>query len=419
MLNWLPYIGLSLLFLNWTPPSVWAQEPPVAVAPVVWDDQPETASTAPSLVRTDGCAVCCDPCCEPCGPAGRVWFTGEVLAWWMRGSWTPPLVTGSAPGTPLEDAGILGRPGTAILFGDERINSAVRGGFRVGMGVWLNREQTWGLEGSFFVLSRQEDGFVANGLGGQILARPFFDVEANAADSALVSFPGLVSGAVAVSSYSELLGSDFSVRRRLSCSSDCCGGRRIDLVAGFRYLRLAEQLDIYENIQTLDGDQQVPAGTRFLISDRFTTRNEFYGGQIGVMAETWQGRWFASFRGVIGLGTNRQSAQLEGSTTVIVPDLGPVTFPGGLLVQPSNLGQFNRSQFAVVPELSFQVGCHLTDNLRVFLGYNLIWWTNVIRPGDLVDLAVDPSQVVARPAFGWNTSDAWIQGISGGVQIRF
>ncbi|MGG7379585.1 BBP7 family outer membrane beta-barrel protein, partial [Escherichia coli] len=58
---------------------------------------------------------------------------------------------------------------------------------------------------------------------------------------------------------------------------------------------------------------------------------------------------------------------------------------GGLLALPSNIGNFQRNRFGVVPQVGLKVGYNLTDNLRVYVGYDFLWWCNVVRPGDQID----------------------------------
>src|SRR5262249_32978676 len=74
-----------------------------------------------------------------------------------------------------------------------------------------------------------------------------------------------------------------------ACAGPCgCGGGwwpRIDLIAGFRYLGLDENLSINENVtpqlDIVRNGVTLPAGTSLRVSDRFGTSNRFYGGQIG------------------------------------------------------------------------------------------------------------------------------------------
>src|SRR5262249_54883705 len=74
----------------------------------------------------------------PDGRAGSFWARGEYLLWRVESQRLPPLLTASPPGTPLNAAGVLGTPGTVVLFGDERVNDEWRSGMRFELGAWLD-----------------------------------------------------------------------------------------------------------------------------------------------------------------------------------------------------------------------------------------------------------------------------------------
>ena len=71
------------------------------------------------------------------------------------------------------------------------------------------------------------------------------------------------------------------------------------------------------------------------------------------------------------------------------------------------------------------MGYHVTERLDVFVGYNVMWWTNVIRAGDQIDTRVNTALI--PPALGTgpipttpvSSSTVWVQGISFGVMGRF
>src|SRR5262249_45425758 len=149
----------------------------------------------------------------------------------------PPLVTAS----PASSAGILGNPGTVVLFGGEAIDNEERSGGRFTAGFWLNCEQTVGIEGSYFFLGSRSVNFLAGtpSNGAPItIARPFFNALTGAEDSQLVSQPGQLTGTVATSLSSRLQGAELNGICNLCCG---CNGR-VDLLAGFRWLELDEGL---------------------------------------------------------------------------------------------------------------------------------------------------------------------------------
>jgi hypothetical protein len=241
-----------------------------------------------------------------------------------------------------------------------------------------------------------------------------------------VCYPGVVDGSVAVNSGTSFQGFDVNARKNLSC--DCCN--RIYALVGFRYLQLDDSLEIFEDLTTEAGDplaNTLPAGTRFQVYDSFRTRNEFYGGQVGLAGEHRRGGGFyVGWRVLVGLGTTHKEATIDGATTITPPGGPSTTYAGGLLALPTNIGRYTKNDFSVVPEVGLNLGYQFSPNVRVFLGYSFLYWSNVTRAGDIIDLTINSSQLPpnplvgpARPAFSWNDSDFWAQGVSFGAELRY
>ena len=87
---------------------------------------------------------------------------------------------------------------------------------------------------------------------------------------------------------------------------------------------------------------------------------------------------------------------------------------------------------ARIPEITGTVGYQFTDRLRCFVGYNVMYWSSVVRPGDQINRIINPSQIPgfgtgitpgpgspAQPAFAFRSSDFWAQGITFGLEWRF
>jgi len=121
-----------------------------------------------------------------------------------------------------------------------------------------------------------------------------------------------------------------------------------------------------------------------------------------------------------------------GSTHEITDVLGAsgAGTPGGLLAVPSNSGHDNRDEFTVVPEGSLTVGYQVTDKMRLYAGYSFLYWSSVIRPGDLLEHGINPAEVPSSPAFGSgalpgqpprqnNQADFWAQGFNFGLALRY
>jgi hypothetical protein len=372
----------------------------------------------------------CQPgndCCAPvCGPPGRFWADADYLLWWMKGDRLPPLVTTSPVGTPVIAAGVLG-PGTSVLVGDQNVNSDVRSGGRFTLGYWLNCEQTCGIEVNYFLLEAKALHATNASLGNPILGRPFFDASTNTPNAELVAFPGLVTGSATVGDTSSALnGPEVLLRHNLCCG--CC--YRLDLLAGWRYLRFAEHLGIGENLVSVAPLSQtgIVPGTTIAVNDRFDTTNEFNGGELGIDGEYRSGRLALGLLAKMAVGVNDQSVDINGNTTVNEPGVGTATNLGGLLALSTNIGHYHRDRTVVVPEfganLSYQVTCHL----RARLGYTFLYWPEVFRPGEQIDTAVNstfipggltPPTGAARPAPVLGRQDLWVQGINMGFEFRF
>ena len=122
---------------------------------------------------------------------------------------------------------------------------------------------------------------------------------------------------------------------------------RVDLLAGYRYLRLNDQLSIADSFGSLDPDAPV----EFRITDSFQTANEFQGADLAMQ---WQGGWKRwTMDGLVrtGLGNVREEVTIAGNTVITSNGINPVVYANGLLAQPTNAGTYSRDQFSVIPEL--------------------------------------------------------------------
>ena len=244
----------------------------------------------------------------------------------------------------------------------------------------------------------------------------------------MVAFPGLLSGNISASASSTgLVGADALLRCNLCCGCDY----RLDVVGGYRFLRLADHLGVREDLVSTSPSSPsfIVPGTAISVTDQFDTRNEFHGGDVGLRGELRRGAWVLRGLADVAVGDNHQVVDVSGATTVSVPGAPPpVTNVGGLLALPSNIGSRSRDRVAVIPEFGAQLGCQLTSHLRAYAGYTFIYWGEVVRAGDQVDLAVNPNllppatqPVVGplRPAPRFENTSFWAQGIDLGLELRF
>ncbi len=356
-------------------------------------------------------------CCGRGGayPGNRFYVSAEYLLWWVKGQPVPPLVTSGSLSDPIP--GALGAPGTNVLFGGHNIDDGAQSGGRFMAGYWFCDDHSLGIEGGYFFLVPGTRNFSASSGGTPILARPFTDATTGTQTAELVAGPKTLSGTVSAQTRTSLWGAEANLR------STVCGGCNwyLDFLTGFRTMGLDEDLIVHENLTVLR-----PGGGTFDIVDHFQTRNRFYGGQIGADWQCQKGRWDFDVKTKLGLGVTQQMVNISGNDTINDPTTGVTTFPGGLLTQPTNIGSHTRDRFTYVPEVGFTVAYHLTDHLRVFAGYNFIYWSSVVRPGAQIDTTVNQNQIAppvaggpARPAFTFNGSDFWAQGVNVGLEYKW
>lgn len=389
-----------------------------------------------------GGGASCDDACRAClvGPPGRHWFRTDYLLWWTRGAHVVPLVT-------TGDQGVIGNEGTEILFGDERVNGQSRSNVRLSGGFWLDCCRTKAIEVDAFWLGNADTNFSYLSFGSPLLARPFYNIVAGGEAAELVSHPDYLAGKVDGRIGEDFFSGGVALRCNLccydpccTCGSDCgssCGSSRssrryrVDLIAGYRSHRLDDSLRVHEFLQTTDiipDDPLIPVGTQFHIKDAFRSRNEFHGGELGVIAQFFRGCWSLDLLAKVGLGNNHQVVSIYGNTIITTPDGTSESYDAGILALDTNSDVYSRNEFAAIPQLGAEIGLQVTCNLRAHVGYNFIYWADVVRGPEQVDYAINPGYIPPvtppvsgpeRPAFDFNESDFWAHGLNAGLEWRF
>lgn len=362
----------------------------------------------------------------------RFWTNVDFLIMQTKDGTLPiPLVTSTL--TPITPIGAIGSTGTVPFFNVTDVNYANYPGAHLTMGYWIDPNETLGVEwDGFFLLSHGID-FLATSVIGLttnvpgVLARPFTDVSTGSASSLVVALPGTSTGAVGVSSDSLLWGMEANLVRSLSRDENF----RFELLAGLRYLDLEEDLNVIQNTTYLSAGSgffngaALPAGSSIQVSDRFYTRNQFAGGQLGARLEMIYESFLLSFVGKVALGSTHEALTVAGNT-----QQGSATLPGGLLALPSNIGRTNSNEFTVIPQFGIAVGYQASRNLNFIAGYQILYWSRVVRPGSQVSPFIDSRQVpssqsfnplaaTAQPAPLFQTTSFWAQGISLGMEVRY
>jgi hypothetical protein len=356
------------------------------------------------------------------GADGQFWVSAEYQLGWFSGDRLPPLVTTSPPGTARLAAGAFGNPTTSILFGNEIANDDLRTGLRLGAGYWFTPARTVGLDMGFMMMESQATGFAASSDGSTILARPFRDVLNNLNDSLLVAFPGSSAGSVAASARS---GDYYDFHLDLTENVLDTGWFRLDSLLGYRFYRYDEGVRIRH---TISNNPSFAAGTVLTAEDDFTAINEFHGGDFGFRSHfSWEDVTLDLLT-KLAVGSVNRDVKIVGGQETTAPGQTPVARAGGLLALGSNIGNHHSHDWTLLPELGATLGWQATRNVRVTLGYSVLWLDRIARATDQIDLGVNPNLLPSatqaatgpsRPGFLLSRSDVWFQTINFGVEFMY
>ena len=128
----------------------------------------------------------------------------------------------------------------------------------------------------------------------------------------------------------------------------------------------------------------------------------------------------------MALGENSEVVHINGATTFIAPDGTITSYPGGLLALQTNIGNYSRNQFVVIPQFGTEIGYQITCCLRAFVGYDFLYWGQLARSADQINLNIDSNNIpppltpaTNEPSFTFHNSSFWAQGIRVGAELRF
>jgi len=369
---------------------------------------------------------------EPHWP--RFWTSTEFLLWLVpRGPLPLPLLT-TGPAQNFPPPGVLDDPNTDILIGADQLKYGNYPGGRLTMGCWLTRSELIALEANAFWagsngINRTLPPSIAE---SGVLARPFINALDGTTAVALISFPEVFDGLLHIYSDSRMYGGEVNLIGKFIRREHW----NMDVIAGYRYFELAENLEVANEAFTLQDDvvaflnELLPSGSTVNFSDKFATENRFQGAQLGIRTAHCLGAMTLAVTGKVAVGQTRQTVQITGSTTRILPDGTTDAYPAGVFAVGSNSGTFVRNELTVIPQLQVYIGYQCCDWLRVFFSYEFLWWSQVLRPGAQIDpflnplliptnLDFDPTAAPARPLVPFDARSFWAQGISIGMEFKY
>jgi hypothetical protein len=342
------------------------------------------------------CGCGCEGPCEygfaaVCWPR-QVWIRGEYLGWWTTGMHLPPLVTDSLT-DPFNTS--------HILFGNETVNRDARSGGRFRLGMWLDPCQTRGVEASYLGLGSEETSYLTPSTA-TTLGRPYFNMAANPAAAAASPIVDTGrTGSVGIDVQTKFQGVEVLYRR----ATKRCPMSNVDLLLGWRWLELQDDLGIASTTT-----YQAATANVF---DEFHTKNGFNGVELGFEWTRPLGcLWTLEMLGKVSLGNTSSTVRISGASKADADQ--------GLLARDSNIGIHTRDSLASVTELGLTLRRRFTPRLEATFGYSFIYWSDVLRAGDQVDLDLNLGTTgVARPIVPMNSTDFWAQGLHCGLEYTF
>ncbi len=421
-------------------------------------------------------------CLDGDGNGYRAWVNAEFLLWKIRGGSLPSLTARPPVGvltvtaTDRERTRLASGAVTPFTVVDQTIgffpvtlevvptipSGAIElgqhTGVRFGGGMWLTPEQELGVETSFYFLGKKSRNFhstAANENGQFIFTTPFsdrdFELQVPAGGGAptrtLIATRPLFFVRQA---NSELFGTasttSWGGEANIRSTFAWVGSVGIGGLVGFRYVDFHEDFDLGGRFSlfrpNIPGYADPPfsnvAGRMDILTrDTILAKNRFYGAQVGLDFEgNWNGL-FVSLRPRIALGGVHQVVKIEGSSTTVLDGVTTRVTPGGLLFAPLDVGRTSRDRFSLIPELNLKVGYNFTPWLRGHIGYDIMGFYHMVRPGDVTvtsstttTLTSAPAAgttgtssttavTVTQPTFRFRDSDILIQGINFGVELRY
>jgi hypothetical protein len=389
-------------------------------------------------------------------PARSSRFYGDIeyLYWWVKPA--PLAVPLVSSGTITETHhGLLGVPAldaadSSILYGapqspasggnNSQAFPGLSGG-RLTAGYYFDDDQKLAIEASGFALARGNAGYsvrgdsegnpvmgipVYNSVSYDIGTRTIFPGE----DSLPFSLPnstnrarsnGIITGGVVINNSIDFWGAGFNGVFNLYRK----GPWEVSGVAGVRYLDLEEDFSMTVDIEGVSGPYEGQVG---IASDNFSTKNRYYGANLGLRGKYTDGPWTVEATGLVAPGVNDEVQQVGGGFYSENFTASYASGPEGVFAQPANEGRTTSQRFCMVPELQFKVGYALTPCMKVTVGYDFLYMSTVIRPTDQIDRSLpkgqtfnqaDPTISTDSPSRRFKQTDFYAQGFSFGLEINF
>ncbi|MFM8574228.1 MAG: BBP7 family outer membrane beta-barrel protein, partial [Pirellula sp.] len=226
--------------------------------------------------------------------SGLGWAESDTLLWWGRGLTNSPVIVGGNSPTVL--------PTNPLLGGyDNPLGNDMLVGLRGNVGFWLDDCQNYGVGGrAWGLISDGNEQVITN--GGNSTGISFYNTSLGQPDTYIVNLDrgpfGKNVGEIGVLNDLDVYSGDLYLRALL-LGNRC---NRVDLLGGYTFLRLDSGYQLRSRI--VDGwtDAPPPVTTVTTIVDRFSTKNEFHGGHVGLQSNITRGRFGMGLMGKVAMG---------------------------------------------------------------------------------------------------------------------
>jgi hypothetical protein len=385
----------------------------------------------------------------PTASTSRIYVGIDYLHWWVKGApLSVPLVS---TGPEANNEGFLTNSNSKILYGAP-FSPAVGGndtqgfpgfnGSRLTVGYWLDDEQRYAVEASGFLLQSRTTSVQIRGdsNGNPGLRVPVFNnvpyvpggicdprhatdcLVPQTEDGVPLAVPGELTGGAKITNSLQLGG--FDLTGVIPIYRD--DSWQISGLAGGTFLQLSEGFNLTADLEGLP-TSMLYAGQSGTAVDEFKTRNRFYGATIGARGRYSYGLMFIEASGRLSVGASEEVLTVNGGYTDSGAAFANNHGPYGIFAMPANEGSFSRTNFAVVPEVQAKIGYNITPSVAVAIGYDFLYDSNVIRPGDQINRNIPKGQTfqqdgtaasLTSPARLFRTTDFFAQGITIGLVVR-
>lgn len=396
-----------------TMPNGMAQiAPGMAGSPYAPNVGPTTGGGGPVNAFTDDA--------KPTVPPSYLHANFEYWHLWMTKAPVPTLLTAGSSANAFP--GAIGQSGTTVLIGNTDARDFARNGGQVSLAWDLDDVKSDTLAVSYFLMEEGNAAQTASSTGtagSLLLARPFFNSATQSQLATTLTTPGTRSGTFAVHEPHRLQGGEFNWTHN-------------DYYTGFFFSRLGFILggrvnQLEESMETVADSTLLATGVQTTVNETFRTRNNFYGGQVGLEWEGVLGNLSLLLSGKTAVGLNDMTLDINSLTvTRAATGAETTTANSSFLVGPANAGNFTHQRITSVSDVRAKLSYAFNEHVSVSLGYLGMYFSNVIRPGyQIYRFNNVPVSPVVPPASGVSqhptfvTSNVVAHGLTLGLMLSY